>query len=160
MKMKRAAACAAVLVLSVTSAFAQAATPAAAPAAGGAAAASGGKLLLELNNAQTADNSCRVTFVIQNNTTTAIQSSSYTMSLFDTSGQIIKPVNLKFPPFPVNKIKVIQFPLDLTCDKIQGIVPDETECVAADGTPSTVCDDSVLLRSKTKIQFPWTPDLN
>lgn len=152
MNLKSAAAVAAMCLLATGTSHA-AEIPAAAPAAGG-------KLILQLNNAQTADNSCRVTFVILNQTGTAIQSSSYTMSLFDTGGQIIKPVNLKFPPFPVGKTKVIQFPLDLTCDKISGIVPDETECVGADGAPSTVCSDAVVLSSKTAIQFPWNPGLN
>jgi hypothetical protein len=150
MRIKGAVVCAAIWLLGAGLAAA-AGTDAAAPAAGG-------KLLLQLNNAQTADASCRVTFVILNQTSTPIKSSSYTMSLFDPGGQIIKPVNLKFPPFPVGKTKVIQFPLDLTCDKISGIVPDETECTAGDDTPSTVCGDAVSLSSKTTIQFPWNPD--
>jgi hypothetical protein len=153
--MKLGAALAAICVLGAGPALA-AETPAAAPAS----PASGGKLILQLNNAQTADNTCRITFVILNQTSTPIQSSSYVMSLFDTAGQIIKPVNLKFPPFPVGRTKVIQFPLDVTCDKISGIVPDETECVAEDGSPSTVCSDAVALSTKTKIQFPWNPALD
>lgn len=149
MNLLGAAAFAALCVMGVAPGFAAEAQPAPDPAA-----AAGGKLTLELNKAEPADKSCTVTFAVINRSPVSIQSSKYVMSLFDPSGQVVKLVPLKFPAFPIGKPRVIQFALDVTCDKIAGIVANAVECVADDGSTAAVCDDATM-RSRSPIQFPF-----
>jgi hypothetical protein len=159
MKMTRAAAIAAICLVGAGGTFGAEAQTAAATTAAAATGAASGKLYVQLNKADTGDKGCNVTFVLSNQTTTAIKTIGYTMSLFDTSGQLIQPVKVSFPAMPVGRTKAIQFTLGMTCDKIQGMLPETTDCVAADGTPSTVCDDDIVLSTKTTIQFPWQLDI-
>ena len=127
---------------------------AAAPAA---AAAAGGKLLFQLNNAQTVEGSCQLTFAIKNDTGVQIDKSSYEMAIVDPQGQVSRLITFAFKSFPAGKTKFQQFGLQgQTCDSISGIaINDFPECAGPDGAASPVCEADIAQSSKTTIQFPW-----
>src|SRR5690349_2922725 len=109
----RTLACTLVLGALPVAAQEAAATPAA-PAAGG-----GGELLFQLNNAQTIQGSCQLTFAIRNDTGAEIDKSSYNMAIINPDGQVSTLITFEFKPFPLGKTRFQQFSLpNQTCDTI------------------------------------------
>jgi hypothetical protein len=142
-----------VLVLGALPAAAQdAATPAAADEG-----TSGGRLLFQLNNAQTVEGGCQLTFAIRNDTGAEIDKSSYNMAIINPQGQVSTLITFEFKPFPLGKTRFQQFSLSgQPCDSISGIaINDFSECTGADGTALPVCEENMAESSKTDIQFPW-----
>lgn len=147
MKFGRAAAFAAIVGLGLGAgapAFAQEGGPAA-------------TLKFELNNAQTVDGSCQLTFVIQNETPTGIQKSSYNMVIVDAEGRVSTLITFEFRPIPVGRTKVQQFALQgQPCESISAISINEfVECTDDGGNAATVCEAAIVQSSRTSIQFPW-----
>lgn len=153
MTLKRAAQLVALLALSTLPAVAQdtttTTTPGAAPAAG--------ELVFQLNKAETSQGACTLTFVLQNNTGTVIDKSVYNMAIVNKDGVVATLINIEFKSLPVGRPKVQGFGIpNLACEDISAIsINDFTECTAADGTASTVCEDEIAQSSRTSIQFPW-----
>ncbi len=128
------------------------------PAAAQEAAAPANKgLIFQLNNAQTDKGNCQLFFVIENNTDTAVESSSYDIAIVDADGRISSVTKFGFHAFPVGVTKVERFVLsEQACDRISGLlINDVKECLAADGTQLTVCRDQMEQSTKTAIAFPW-----
>jgi hypothetical protein len=142
----------AVLVLGALPVAAQeaAATPA-------APAAAGGQLLFQLNNAQTVEGGCQLTFAIRNDTGAEIDKSSYNMAIINPDGQVSTLITFEFKPFPLGKTRFQQFSLSgQPCDSISGIaINDFSECTGKDGAALPVCEENMAESSKTSIQFPW-----
>lgn len=116
-------------------------------------------LLFQLNNAQTVDNACQLTFVVQNNTGIAIAKSSYSMSVVDGAGQVRMLITFEFGPFPMSRPKVQQFALaDLACADISAISINEfVSCTDAGGADLMVCESALKASSLVPgIQFPWS----
>ncbi len=124
-----------------------------APAEGASAAS----LMFQLNNAQTVEGSCQLTFVIRNDTAVDIQKSSYNMVIVDAEGRVSTLITFEFRPVNVGQTKVQQFALSgQPCETISAIsINDYVECTAGDGTASDVCEDAMAQSSRTSIQFPW-----
>lgn len=127
------------------------------PALAQDAPAATGKLLFQLNNAQTVEGGCQLTFVIKNDTGTQIEKSSYNMAIVNAEGQVATLITFEFRPLPVGRTKVQQFGLaGQPCDSISAISINEfVECLGSDGTASPVCEADIAQSSKTTIQFPW-----
>ncbi len=121
------------------------------------AAPAGGQLLFQLNNAQTVEGGCQLTFVIKNDTGVQIDKSSYNMAIVNASGQVSTLITFEFRPLPVGRTKVQQFGLaGQPCDNISAISINEfVECLGSDGAASPVCEADIVQSSKTTIQFPW-----
>jgi hypothetical protein len=117
----------------------------------------GGKLLFQLNNAQTVEGACQLTFVIKNDTGTAIEKSSYNMAIVNAQGQVSTLITFEFRPLPVGRTKVQQFNLaGQPCDNISAISINEfVECLGGDGAQLPVCENDIEQSTKTDIQFPW-----
>jgi hypothetical protein len=121
--------------------------------------AKSGDLRFELNNATTSGTSCQLTFVVRNQTGTAIDQSNFTIAIVDAKGQVTSFVALAFKPFAVDATRIQQFILpNQTCEPIAGIaVSDVGQCVVG-GDESPVCLDKLKLSNKTSIAFPWQLD--
>ncbi len=122
-----------------------------------AAEAGASSLMFQLNNALTVDGSCQLTFVIKNDTATAIEKSSYNMVIVDAEGRVSTLITFEFRPLEVGRTKVQQFALQgQPCESISAISINEfVECTGPDGAALTVCEDSIAQSSRTTIQFPW-----
>ncbi len=122
-----------------------------------APAAVAGDLRFELNKAETVDGACQLTFVVQNNTGTAINASSYNMAIVDAQGQVSTLITFEFRPLPVGRPRVQTFGLPgLACENISAIsINDFAACDTGDGAVSDVCSTSIVESSRTSIQFPW-----
>jgi hypothetical protein len=116
-----------------------------------------GKLLFQLNNAQTVNGDCQLTFAIRNNTEATIDKSAYKMAIVDANGQVTTLITFEFLPLPVGKTKVQQFGLTgQACETISAMsINDFSACVTADAPASPVCEQAIELSNKTAIQFPW-----
>lgn len=149
----RIAAAAIVLTLGTFAAAAQeAATPATAEPAG--------KLTFQLNKAETSDGNCQVTFVVRNDTGTAIEKSVYNLAIVDSDGAVAQLVNVEFRQLTTGRQKVQTFTLrNIACENISAISINEfTECTAMGGTVSPLCESAIVetARQGMTIEFPWT----
>lgn len=143
MRLSHAAAYAASLVLFVPLAIAQEApTP---------------RLVFQLNNAETVESGCQLTFVIKNDTGVSIKKSSYNMAIVNSNGQVTTLVTFEFRPVEVGRTKVQQFGLPgQTCEDISAISINEfVDCIDEKDQPTGVCEDAIVQSTKTSIQFPW-----
>ncbi|KRA53066.1 hypothetical protein [Devosia sp. Root635] len=115
-----------------------------------------GKLHIELNNAQTIDGACQLTFVMLNKTGTTIEKSAYNMAVVNTDQQVATLITFEFRPLVPGQTKVQQFALPgLACEAIAGLlINDFTTCDTAEG-PSPLCETAIEQSTATPIAFPW-----
>ena len=133
----------------------RAALAAIAIAAAGQVTAQTGTIELELNTANDAESGCRLTYVATNNTSVALEKSSYEVAVYNNDGIVQRLLVLEFGWLPVGKTRVVQFDLpDQTCADISRIsVNGPVECSSAQGE-QTVCRDNQILSSRVRtIQF-------
>ncbi|MFN3822890.1 MAG: hypothetical protein ACK4RN_02825 [Pseudorhodobacter sp.] len=133
----------------------RAAIAAIAIAAAGPVAAQTGTIELELNTANDAEGGCRLTYVATNNTSVALERSSYEVAVYNNDGIVQRLLVLEFGWLPVGKTRVVQFDLpDQTCGDISRIsVNGPVECASSQGE-QTVCRDNQILSSRVRtIQF-------
>ena len=114
-------------------------------------------LVFQLNNAQTIENSCQLTFVVQNATGVRIEKSAYNMAIVDSDGTVAMLITFEFKPFPEGQPKAQQFSLPgTTCENISAISINEfVSCAGGDGAKLTACEDGIVQSSRTAIEFPW-----
>lgn len=119
------------------------------------ASAQTGTIELELNTASDAQTGCRLTYVATNNTSVALEKSSYEVAVYDNDGIVKRLLVLEFGWLPVGKTRVVQFDLpEQKCDAISRIsVNGPVECTSSEGE-ETVCRDNQILSSRVgTIQF-------
>ena len=117
-----------------------------------------GKLKLQLNNAQTVEGSCQLTFVAQNDSGTDISASVFSMTVVDAQGRVVALTNFEFGAFPKGRPKVQQFALaGQSCDSLSAIAVNEfVSCLDGSGQDSPICETGLEASSLTPIQFPWS----
>ncbi|MET3900956.1 hypothetical protein ABIB57_004924 [Devosia sp. UYZn731] len=122
------------------------------------AATEGGKIKLQLNNMQTVDGSCQLTFVAQNDTDIDVSASVFSMTVVDVQGHVVALTNFEFGAFPKGRPKAQQFALaGQACDSLSAIaVNDFISCLDAEGKESPVCETALQASTLTTIQFPWS----
>lgn len=111
---------------------------------------------LELNNAaETAAGACRLTYVVSNQTDTALDQTSYEVAMFDTDGVVTQIFTLQFGALTAGKTKIQQFELpDTPCGSISRILlNDVVACTTPEATQSPVCMSGLAASSRTAIQF-------
>lgn len=121
----------------------------------GAAFAETGNIELELNTAKDEGQGCRLTYVATNNTSVALEKSSYEVAVYNTEGIVQRLLVLEFGWLPVGKTRVVQFDLpEQGCAAISRIsVNGPVECTSDQGEQD-VCRDNQLLSSRVRtIQF-------
>lgn len=121
----------------------------------GATFAETGNIELELNTAKDEGQGCRLTYVATNNTSVALEKSSYEVAVYNTEGIVQRLLVLEFGWLPVGKTRVVQFDLpEQGCASISRIsVNGPVECTSDQGEQD-VCRDNQLLSSRVRtIQF-------
>lgn len=100
------------------------------------AAGGGGSFMLELNNAQTEGQGCRLTYVATNETGMDIEEIGYEVAVFDTDGVVDRLLILEFGRLSDGRTKVVQFDLaNASCEGISRLlVNGVSACTAADGS--------------------------
>jgi hypothetical protein len=104
------------------------------------------KVLVELNSADSADNRCRLNFVIQHKSDVALESMKLDLVAFGTDGSILRRLLTEMGPVRAAKTVVRTFAVDADCRQIGSIlVNDVTAC--APGEPGA-CLDGLALSSR------------
>lgn len=115
-----------------------------------------GTLFVQLNNAQTMEGGCQLTFALKNDTGTDIKKSSYNMAVINAQQQVSTLITFEFRPLVSGQTKFQQFGLPgEACEQISGLlINDFVECTTADGA-SPICESSIEQSTLTAIAFPW-----
>jgi hypothetical protein len=110
-----------------------------------------GDLLVRLRDEdfiESADNRCRLNFVVQNKSRVAIESMKLDLVGFDTDGGIVRRLITDMGPVRAAKTVVRAFIVDIDCHQLGAVlVNDVTAC--APGEPGT-CLDVLGLSSRVK----------
>ena len=106
------------------------------------------KVLVELNSIESADNRCRLNFVVQNNSRVAIESMKLDLVGFDTDGGILRRLITEMGPVRAAKTVVRAFVVDIECHQLGAVlVNDVTTCTPGD---PAACLDGLGLSSRVK----------
>ncbi len=112
---------------------------------------------LELNAAaETTQGSCRLTYVVTNQSDIALDRTAYEVAVFDSNGVVNRLLVLEFGSLISGKTKILQFDLSETpCGSISRIVVNDVAgCTRADsGEASDLCMSGLTTSSRTAIQF-------
>lgn len=118
------------------------------------AAQSDGSFDLELNNTESVDGGCRLTFVAKNATGTALEQAAYDVAVFDDTGAVSDRLILEFGRLPQDKTRVVQFLLDRDCTQVSRLLLNGAEqCTPDAGGESRICMDALAPSSRTDVQF-------
>ena len=105
-------------------------------------------MLVELNSIESADNRCRLNFVVQNKSRDAIESMKLDLVGFDTDGGILRRLITEMGPVRAAKTVVRAFIVDIDCHQLGAVlVNDVTACTP--GEPGA-CLDGLGLSSRVK----------
>jgi len=103
---------------------------------------------VELNSVETAENRCRLTFVIENKGKTAIESLKLDLALFNTDGAVYRRMLVDMAPLRPAKTIVKTFSTEGDCAQLGSLLVNEvTACQP--GEPAT-CQDQLSLSSRVK----------
>jgi hypothetical protein len=110
------------------------------------ASAADEKVLVQLNSIESADNRCRLNFVIENKSNAPIESLKLDLVAFGTDGGILRRLITEMGPVRPAKTMVRAFAVDADCRQLGSIlVNDVTAC--APGEPGA-CLDGLSLSSR------------
>ena len=103
---------------------------------------------VELNSVETAENRCRLTFVIENKGKTAIESLKLDLALFNTDGTVYRRMLVDMAPLRPAKTIVKTFSTEGDCTQLGSLLVNEvTACQP--GEPAA-CQDQLSLSSRVK----------
>ena len=106
------------------------------------------KVLIELNSIESADNRCRLNFVVENKSRVAIESMKLDLVVFGTDGGILRRLVTDMGPVRAIKTVVRVFVFDDECRQMAAIlVNDVAACTP--GEPGA-CLDGLSLSSRVK----------
>lgn len=115
----------------------------------------GGGLEVELNNAAEAGGACRLTFIVTNKTSASIGRMAIEGALYDGQGIVRQLSVFDFGATGQGETSVMQFEIPaMPCTGLSRITfntPPET-CAVTDG-PASLCQDRLVLRSRTAISL-------
>ncbi|WP_299408743.1 hypothetical protein [uncultured Roseobacter sp.] len=111
------------------------------------------QIQIELNAAATDQQSCHLTFVVQNELPGLIEDLVLETVLFTTDGQVDRLTLFSFGALPAGRQRVRQFAVDgLACDKLGRVLFNGTEqCVGETLTPAA-CEEALKASTRTNIE--------
>ncbi|WP_425073523.1 hypothetical protein [Sagittula sp. S175] len=116
-----------------------------------------GSFKIELNAAAETDSgNCRLTYVAENHSGSALDQTEYQVAIFDAEGIVSRLLVLKFGKLIDGKTRILQFELPGTpCSGISRIViNDNSACIDAEtGSETDICMSKLEASSRTSIQF-------
>lgn len=111
-------------------------------------------LTLELNALQAAASGCSLSFLITNQTGTAIDSAIYETVVFDAAGQVALLTLLDFGPLPEGKPRVRQFQLEgQACGAIGRLLINGATTCTAGGLEQESCTKALQVQSRTDVEL-------
>ena len=113
-----------------------------------AALAANERILLEINSVESADNRCRVSFVIENKSEIAIESLKLDLVAFGTDGGILRRLITEMGPLYAAKTMVRVFMIDAECPQLGAILVNDV-MACAPGEPGA-CLGGLGLSSRVK----------
>ena len=96
------------------------------------------KLLVELNTIENADNRCRLNFVIENKSSTPLESMKLDLVVFGTDGGIMRRLITEMAPVRPAKTIVRAFLVDAECGQIGAILVNDVTACAPAASPAPV----------------------
>jgi hypothetical protein len=103
---------------------------------------------LELNATETAENRCRLTFVIENKSPQNLESLKLDFAMFNTEGAVDRRIIFDMAPVRAAKTIVKTYAIDGDCTQLGSLLVNEvTACVP--GEPAA-CLDGLALSSRVK----------
>lgn len=111
-------------------------------------------LSVELNTLQDEGTSCRLTFVVKNQTEQDIDKAVFETVIFDATGGVAKLSLFDFRDLPIDRPRVRQFDLPgMSCESIgQALINGTNSCVVG-GAESDLCQKALTLGSRTKVEL-------
>jgi len=113
-----------------------------------AARAAEPNLRLELNALETAENRCRMTFVIENKHPNAVETFKIDLALFNPEGTVYRRMVIDIAPMRPAKTIVKTFATDGDCGQLSSLLVNEVSACTP-GDPAT-CIDDLALSSRVK----------
>ncbi|WP_170561795.1 hypothetical protein [Ruegeria atlantica] len=111
-------------------------------------------LQVELNTVQDVGQACRLTFVVENKTGTAIDEASFETVIFDASGSVVSLSIFNFRDLPADRPRVRQFDLPgRDCGSVGKALINGTNSCKVAGADSSVCEDGLKLQSRTDVEL-------
>ena len=111
------------------------------------------KLAVELNGAETRENSCTLTFVITNGLGQDIDQAVYETVLFDLDGKVNRLTLFDFGALPQDRPRVRQFAVpDTTCEDLGRILFNGGKTCTGGTLTTSDCETGLVPTSRTKIE--------
>lgn len=109
---------------------------------------------LELNNADIVGESCRLTFVVTNNTEAEIEQVIYETVLFSKDGQVVLLTLFNFGTLPIGVPRVRQFQIpDTGCAALSSVLINGLNTCTVGGQDSELCKTGLTTFSRTDIKL-------
>lgn len=113
----------------------------------------GSHVSIELNALQQVEDSCRISFVVQNGHSFDIEQAVYEAVLFDTDGRVDRLTLFDFGALPSARPRVRQFVVPgLACESLGRLLINGAETCAGTDVPKDACGKDLDLRSRTDVE--------
>lgn len=111
-------------------------------------------LQIELNDAADVDDTCRISFLVENRLGTDLSGAVFETVLFDASGAVERLTLFDMRNLPAGRPRVRQFQIDgVPCAGIGRILINGAQTCTGEGVAEGACMDSLTLTSRTDIEL-------
>ncbi len=122
--------------------------------AGLASAEETGGVSIELSSAEERDQSCLLSFLVENKHDTDIEGAVYEMVLFGAEGGVALLTLLDFEDMPAGRPRVRQFQFDgMACNQITRILINDAQECAHQGGMQNACMSNLTLKSRLETEI-------
>jgi|TARA_R110002051_G_scaffold103335_3_gene175121 hypothetical protein len=113
----------------------------------------GAYVSIELNALQQVEDSCRISFLVQNGHSFDIEQAVYEAVLFDTDGRVDRLTLFDFGALPSARPRVRQFVVPgLACESLGRLLINGAETCAGADVPEDACGKDLNLRTRTDVE--------
>lgn len=111
-------------------------------------------LVVELNATEDVEGACHLTFLVENETATAIDTANYQVVIFDAAGVFERFTLFGFRDLPAERPRVRQFDVrDIACENLGRVLINGLSGCTVGGADSDICDKTPTLRSRTEVEL-------
>lgn len=108
---------------------------------------------VELNAAETREQSCLLSFMITNGAQNDVEQAIYETVLFDADGQVERLTLFDFGALPAKRPRVRQFAVSSTsCENLSKVLFNGANTCRAESLEPNFCEENLHLISRTKIE--------
>lgn len=111
------------------------------------------RMSIELNTAQTVENSCKLTFLITNGHAQTVDQAVYESVLFDSNGQVSVITLFDFGSLPPALPRVRQFVIpQLPCEGLSRVLINGASTCTGEGLPEAACTKGLTVSTRAPIE--------